>query len=288
MSVLDNFSSGRKVNLASAMKSGLVEVIEGDIKNFDFGAYFQEHPTDVVFHLAAQIDVRHSVLDPVEDAELNIIATIRLADAARRSGVQKIVHTSSGGSIYGSPSSFPVNEANPLAPESPYAASKAAGELYLEMFHRLYGISVSFVAPANVYGPRQNPYGEAGVVAIFSQRLLSGTPTKVFGEGSNTRDYVYVKDVARAFLLAATTPGNYGRFNIGTGVETSDRDLHTAVAKAAGVADNPEFAPARLGDVPRSSLDSSKARKYLGWKPEYDLERGIQGTLDYFRGLTVD
>ncbi|MBS5996373.1 MAG: GDP-mannose 4,6-dehydratase [Corynebacterium sp.] len=288
VSVLDNFSSGRKVNLASAMKSGLVEVIEGDIKNFDFGAYFQEHPTDVVFHLAAQIDVRHSVLDPVEDAELNIIATIRLADAARRSGVQKIVHTSSGGSIYGSPSSFPVNEANPLAPESPYAASKAAGELYLEMFHRLYGISVSFVAPANVYGPRQNPYGEAGVVAIFSQRLLSGTPTKVFGEGSNTRDYVYVKDVARAFLLAATTPGNYGRFNIGTGVETSDRDLHTAVAKAAGVADNPEFAPARLGDVPRSSLDSSKARKYLGWKPEYDLERGIQGTLDYFRGLTVD
>ena len=285
VSVLDNFSSGRKVNLESAMKSGTVEIIEGDIENFDFGAFFQEHPTDVVFHLAAQIDVRHSVADPVEDAESNIIATIKLADAARRSGVQKIVHTSSGGSIYGRPESFPVSEDNPLAPESPYAASKAAGELYLEMFHRLYGISVSFVAPANVYGPRQNPHGEAGVVAIFSQRLLSGKPTKVFGSGSNTRDYVYVKDVARAFYLAATTPGDFGRFNIGTGVETSDRELHTAVAKAAGVADDPEFAPARLGDVPRSSLDSSKAKRYLNWQPEYDLGRGIEETLDYFRGL---
>ena len=288
VSVLDDFSSGRKANLASALRSGAVEVVEGDIQNFDFGAYFTERPTDVVFHLAAQIDVRRSVLNPVEDAELNVISTIKLADAARRCGVQKIVHTSSGGSIYGSPTSFPVDEEAPVAPESPYAASKAAGELYLEMFHRLYGVNVSFVAPANVYGPRQNPYGEAGVVAIFSQRLLRGDPTKVFGAGSNTRDYVYVKDVARAFYLAATTPGNYGRFNIGTGVETSDRELHTAVAKAAGVADNPEFAPSRLGDVPRSSLDSSKARKYLGWKPNYDLERGIQETLAYFRGLPVD
>lgn len=283
VSVVDNFSSGRKSNLSSALEIGSVEIHEGDIRTLDFDSFFRGNPIDVVFHLAAQIDVRRSVLDPVEDAELNVIATVRLAEAAHRNGVQKIVHTSSGGSIYGSPTSFPVNEETPVAPESPYAASKAAGELYLEMFHRLHGIGVSFVAPANVYGPRQNPHGEAGVVAIFSQRLLSGQPTKVFGTGSNTRDYVYVKDVARAFLLAATTPGDFGRFNVGTGIETSDRKLHALVANAAAVPDDPDFAPARLGDVPRSSLDSSKAKRCLGWEPEYDIERGIQETLEFFR-----
>ncbi|AJI79483.1 nucleoside-diphosphate-sugar epimerase [Corynebacterium singulare] len=284
VTVLDNFSTGRMVNLESACKSGDVSIVEGDIRTVDYDELFSRRPTEVVFHLAAQIDVRKSVEDPVSDCETNVLATVKLADAARRHSVRKIVHTSSGGSIYGQPESFPVGEETPVAPESPYAAGKAAGELYLEMFSRLYGIGCSFVAPANVYGPRQNPHGEAGVVAIFSQRLLNGEPTKVFGTGSNTRDYVFVKDVARAFYLASKDEADGERFNIGTGIETSDRELHTLVAKAAGAPDAPIFAPARLGDVPRSALDSSKARKLIGWEPSLPLEAGIKETVTFFKG----
>lgn len=284
VTVLDNLSSGRLVNLASARQNGDVNVIEGDIRTVDYDELFTQHPTEVVYHLAAQIDVRKSVEDPVSDCETNVLATVKLADAARRHGVRKIVHTSSGGSIYGQPESFPVDEETSVAPESPYAAGKAAGELYLEMFSRLYGIGCSFVAPANVYGPRQNPHGEAGVVAIFSQRLLNGEPTKVFGTGSNTRDYVYVKDVARAFYLSSKNEANGERFNIGTGIETSDRELHTLVAKAVGAPDEPIFAPARKGDVPRSALNSSKAKKLLGWEPCLTLEAGIKETVGFFDG----
>lgn len=285
VTVLDNFSSGKMENLQDAIDRGNVKVIEGDIRSVNYDELFSQQQTEVVFHLAAQIDVRKSVEDPVDDCETNVLATVKMADAARRHGVRKIVHTSSGGSIYGQPESFPVNEETPVAPESPYAAGKAAGELYLSMFSRLYGLKASFVAPANVYGPRQNPHGEAGVVAIFSERLLKGEPTKVFGSGSNTRDYVFVKDVARAFYLASNEAADGERFNIGTGVETSDRELHTKVATAVGVADEPEFAPARKGDVPRSSLDSSKARQLLGWTPRITLEEGVRETITYFKSI---
>lgn len=283
VTVLDNFSSGRMSNLREAMTSGRVDIVEGDIRTVEYDDLFGKRTTDVVFHLAAQIDVRKSVEDPVNDCELNVLATVKLADAACRNGVEGIVHTSSGGSIYGTPDSFPVNEEAPLSPESPYAAGKSAGEIYLNMFARLYGLKTSFVAPANVYGPRQNPYGEAGVVAIFSQRLLNGESTKVFGEGTNTRDYVFVKDVARAFYLASTKAGNGERFNVGTGIETSDRELHTKVANEIGAPDVPEFAPARKGDVPRSALDSSRAEKIIGWKPQVGLQEGIAMTVEYFR-----
>ena len=283
VTVLDNFSSGRLANLESARRNGEVSIVEGDIRTIDYDKLLSQTPTEVVFHLAAQIDVRNSVEDPVNDCETNVLATVRLADSARRHGVRKIVHTSSGGSIYGMPDSFPVDETALVAPESPYAAGKAAGELYLSMFSRLYGIGCSFVAPANVYGPRQNPHGEAGVVAIFSERLLKGEPTKVFGSGSNTRDYVFVKDVARAFYLASKNEANGERFNIGTGIETSDRELHTLVANAVGALDEPIFAPARLGDVPRSSLDSSKAKEKIGWSPKTPLADGITATVEFFR-----
>lgn len=283
VTVLDNFSSGKVENLQDAMNRGNVEVVEGDIRSVNFDELFSRQQTEIVFHLAAQIDVRKSVEDPVEDCETNVLATVKLADAARRHGVRKIVHTSSGGSIYGQPESFPVDEEAPVAPESPYAAGKAAGELYLSMFSRLYGLKASFVAPANVYGPRQNPYGEAGVVAIFSERLLKGEPTKVFGSGSNTRDYVFVKDVARAFYLASNAAADGERFNIGTGVETSDRELHTMVAETVGVLDQPEYAPARKGDVPRSSLDASKANEVLGWAPKLTLKEGILETVGFFQ-----
>ena len=281
--VIDNLSRGRLENLHDAQATGKLTFVEADLLDVDFNEFLAEHTPEVIFHLAAQIDVRHSVVDPLHDAETNILATIRIADAARQHGVRKVVFTSSGGSIYGEPTEFPVSEDIPVDPHSPYAASKVSGEIYLNTYRHLYGLDCSHIAPANVYGPRQDPHGEAGVVAIFSQRLLSGDATRVFGDGGNTRDYVYVGDVVRAFYLASGEIGGGMRFNIGTSVETSDRQLHTLVAEAAGSQDDPEFAPARLGDVPRSALSYDRAKEILGWEPEVDIKQGVANTVEYFR-----
>ncbi|MFP7365059.1 GDP-mannose 4,6-dehydratase [Corynebacterium callunae] len=281
--VIDNLSRGRLENLEAAQETGKVTFVKADLLDVDFEAFLAEHHPEVIFHLAAQIDVRHSVVDPIHDAQTNILATIRIADAARKNNVRKIVFTSSGGSIYGEPTEFPVNETVPVDPHSPYAASKVSGEIYLNTFRHLYGLDCSHIAPANVYGPRQDPHGEAGVVAIFSQRLLNNQDTKVFGDGGNTRDYVYVGDVVRAFYLASGEIGGGERFNIGTSVETSDRQLHSLVAEAAGSADDPEYAPARLGDVPRSALSFTKAKEILGWEPQVDIKQGVANTVEYFR-----
>lgn len=197
--------------------------------------------------------------------------------------MRKIVHTSSGGSIYGTPPRYPTTEDDPTDPASPYAAGKVAGEIYLNTFRHLYGLQCSAIAPANVYGPRQDPHGEAGVVAIFAQALLQGTTTKVFGDGSNTRDYVFVDDVVDAFVRASGAAGDGQRFNVGTGVETSDRQLHSAVATAVGAPDDPEFHPPRLGDLKRSCLDVSRAREVLGWHPQVGLADGVARTVSYFR-----
>ncbi len=181
---LDNYASGRATNIEHLVDTPEFVFVEADIVTADLQAILDEHRPEVVFHLAAQIDVRHSVADPQFDASVNVIGTVRLADAARRAGVRKVVHTSSGGSIYGTPPSYPTSEDVPTDPASPYAAGKVAGEIYLNTFRHLYGLECSHIAPANVYGPRQDPHGEAGVVAIFAQALLSGKPTKVFGDGS--------------------------------------------------------------------------------------------------------
>ncbi|BAC17143.1 NAD dependent epimerase/dehydratase family protein [Corynebacterium efficiens YS-314] len=281
--VIDNLSRGRVENLRDAEATGKLTFVEADLLDVDFNEFLAEHTPEVIFHLAAQIDVRASVADPLHDAETNILSTIRIADAARSHGVRKVVFTSSGGSIYGEPSEFPVSEDVPVDPHSPYAASKVSGEIYLNTYRHLYGLDCSHIAPANVYGPRQDPHGEAGVVAIFSQRLLAGEPTRVFGDGGNTRDYVYVGDVVRAFYLASGEIGGGMRFNIGTSVETSDRQLHTLVAEAAGAQDDPEYAPARLGDVPRSALSFARAKEVLGWEPEVDIKQGVANTVEYFR-----
>jgi UDP-glucose 4-epimerase len=283
---IDNLSSGRASNLADATKSPSFNLITDDIVTADLDGLLAAHQPEVVFHLAAQIDVRKSVADPQFDAEVNVVGTIRLAEASRKAKVRKIVHTSSGGSIYGTPHKFPTNESIHTDPSSPYAASKVAGEIYLNTFRNLYGLDCSHIAPANVYGPRQDPHGEAGVVAIFAQALLSGRPTKVFGDGSNTRDYVFVDDVVDAFVRASGTKGGGQRFNIGTGVETSDRQLHSAVAKAAATSDEPEFAPPRLGDLKRSCLDVRLAEMILGWRPKVSLDEGVGRTVDYFRQTT--
>ena len=285
VTVVDNLSRGRLENLAAAREAGdRFEFRELDLTDPAIEDVVAAARPEVIFHLAAQIDVRLSVEDPVHDAQVNVVGTVRLAEAARKVGVRRIVFTSSGGSIYGPVTELPVAETRPVDPLSPYAAGKVAGEIYLEMFSRLYGIEWAGVAPANVYGPRQDPHGEAGVVAIVSHRLLAGQPTRVFGDGGNTRDYVVVDDVVDAFVRAAEVPAAAGlRFNVGTGVETTDRGLHTLVAEAAGAADDPEYAPARLGDVARSALDAERAAEVLGWTPRVTIREGVARTVDYFR-----
>ena len=282
---VDDLSTGRLGNLDGARAAARFDFVEADIVTADLIGLLGDIRPQVVFHLAAQIDVRRSVADPEFDATVNAVGTVRLAEAARRAGVGRIVNTSSGGSIYGVPSVHPTPESVPVDPASPYAASKVAAEVYLNSFRHLYGLDCTHIAPANVYGPRQDPHGEAGVVAIFSQALLAGEPTTVFGDGGNTRDYVYVDDVVDAFVLAAGVEGGGRRFNIGTGVQTSDRELHTVVAAAVGVADEPRFAPARLGDLRDSCLDSAAARAALGWRPAVALEEGVRRTVEYFRSL---
>ena len=191
--------------------------------------------------------------------------------------------TAWSGSVYGVPPTYPPGEDVARAPVSTYAAGKVAGEVYLNMFRNLYRLECSHIAPANVYGPRQDPHGEAGVVAIFSQALLAGRPTKIFGDGTDTRDYVYVDDVVDAFVKAAGPVGGGLRFNVGTGVETSVRELHSAIASAVGAPDEPEFHPPRLGDLHRSRLDIARAQQVLGWQPKVELATGVERTVDFFR-----
>jgi UDP-glucose 4-epimerase len=280
---VDNLSSGRSENLGPAERNVDFDFVKADVVDTDLIGLLADVRPEVVFHLAAQISVRHSVDDPPFDATVNVVGTVRLAEAARRAEVRKVVHTSSGGSIYGVPPVYPTSEEVPTDPASPYAAGKVAGEIYLNTFRNLYGLECSHIAPANVYGPRQDPHGEAGVVAIFSRSLLAGRPTKIFGDGTDTRDYVFVEDVVDAFVKASGEAGGGQRFNVGTGVETSVRQLHSAIAAAAGAPDEPEFHPERLGDLRRSCLDIGSAERVLGWRPQVPLQVGVAKTVDYFR-----
>lgn len=280
---VDDLSTGRRSNLAAAEQNPNFTFVEADIVDADLAAIIAEADPEVIFHLAAQISVRHSVDNPQFDATVNVVGTIRLAEAARAHGVRKIVHTSSGGSVYGTPPVFPTSEEVPTDPASPYAASKVAGEVYLNMFRNLYNLDCSHIAPGNVYGPRQDPHGEAGVVAIFAKALLAGSTTKIFGDGTDGRDYVYVDDVVDAFVRASGEVGGGLRFNVGTGVTTSVADLHSAIAKAVGTADEPELHPARLGDLRKSQLDISRGEQVLGWVPAIGLDEGIARTVEFFR-----
>ncbi|GAA4418269.1 GDP-mannose 4,6-dehydratase [Actinokineospora soli] len=283
VTVVDTFTRGKRENLVGAEATGRCAVREADVTDPAIAAVIADAAPEVVFHLAAQIDVRVSVAEPVLDVTQNVLGTVNLAEAARAAGVRKVVFASSGGSIYGTPTELPVAEDAPINPKSPYAASKFSGEVFLNTYRQLYGMDCTHLALANVYGPRQDPDGEAGVVAIFARALLAGRPTRVYGDGGNTRDYVYVDDVVAAFVAAAGEAGGGVRYNIGTGVQVSDRELHTLVAKAAGAEDNPEHAPARLGDLRASALDASAALRDLGWKPEVDITEGVRRTVEYFR-----
>ncbi|GAA2602002.1 NAD-dependent epimerase/dehydratase family protein [Actinomadura fulvescens] len=237
---------------------------------------------EVVFHLAAQVSVRLSVADPLRDARTNVVGTANVFEAARAAGSRKVVFTSSC-AVYGVPDVLPVPPDAQLRPASPYAASKVSGEIYARTYKALHGLDYTTLTLANVYGPRQTPEGEAGVISIFTDALLTGRPTQVFGDGKQTRDYVYVGDVVDAFVRSAGERGGGERFNVGTGVQTTDRELHTLVAEAAGAPDEPAFAPPRLGDLPAMSVDPRPTRAVLGWTPAVGLREGLAATVAWAR-----
>jgi UDP-glucose 4-epimerase len=266
--VLDDLSTGKRANLPDGAR-----VHEGDIRK-DAGRLFGEVRPDVCFHLAAQADVRVSVERPDHDADVNVIGTLRVLEAARTHRT-KVVFSSTGGAIYGE-CGGPAAEDHPRRPLAPYGVSKLAGEEYLAAYDRLHGSAHVSLRYANVYGPRQDPYGEAGVVAIFMRRLQEDETPRIFGSGTQTRDYVYVGDVVAATLAATEQDG--GVFNIGTGIETSVLDLYRRVQRVAGVEREPEFAEARPGELQRSVLDAFRAQRELGWRPAHSLDEGLAAT----------
>jgi len=274
---LDDLSSGRRENLRPE-----VRLVVADIRSPQAARLVESGRFEVMCHLAAQMDVRRSVADPRFDAEVNIVGFLNLLEAARKSGVRKVVFSSTGGAIYGEQDVFPAPESHPTRPVSPYGVSKASGELYLGNYRAQDGLASVALRYANVYGPRQNPHGEAGVVAIFSERLLRGEACTINGTGQQTRDFVFVPDVARANLLAAQRDVQ-GPINIGTGVETDVNRLYALLTKAAGVDRPAQHAPAKPGEQMRSSVDPSRAAEVLGWRPTVALEEGLQRTVGWFR-----
>lgn len=284
--VIDNFSTGSEKNLKEAQEISGVNLIieECDIRETEATKLIADYEPSVIFHLAAQVDVRASVTDPLTDAETNLLGMIRVLEGARTSKTEKFILAASGGTIYGEPDSklLPLKEDTPWNPLSPYGVSKLAGGLYLETYSHLYGIKGTTLALANVYGPRQDPHGEAGVVAIFAGKLLDGDPCTIYGTGNQTRDFVYVDDVASAFV-ASMERGDGHLLNVGTGVETSIQDLYKEMALAVGVDSEPEKGKERPGELERSSLDPSLAKSVIGWEPQTNLREGVENTLEWFR-----
>jgi UDP-glucose 4-epimerase len=274
---LDNLSSGKRENLDAR-----VRLVVEDIRSPQAAALIEQERPQVLCHLAAQMDVRRSVEDPRFDAEANILGFINLLEASRKAGVKKVLFSSTGGAIYGEQDVYPAPESHATRPVSPYGVSKAAGELYLAYYRAQYGLPYVALRYANVYGPRQNPHGEAGVVAIFSQRLVAGRSCTIYGDGKQTRDFVFGKDVARANYLAFERDF-VGPVNIGTGVETDINRLFEVLARAAGSELPVEHAPGKPGEQRRSVIDNALARRVLGWEPSVGLEEGLAQTVAFFR-----
>lgn len=282
--VLDDLSTGRRENVPAG-----AEFCQCDVRSADAARVVREGGFDVVLHQAAQIDVRKSVTDPVHDASINILGALNLLEAVRAAARRpRFIFASTGGAIYGDFVTPPNFEDYAKDPDSPYGIAKLAVEHYLAYYGRVHGVEGAVLRYANVYGPRQDPHGEAGVVAIFCNRLLDGKPLTVFGDGTQTRDYVHVKDVAAANAAAATAalPAvgtlDVRAMNIGTGVETDVLTLAETLRAVSGRHAEIEFAPARPGEQLRSAVSIGKVQKLLGWKPERSLEKGLKETFDYF------
>ncbi len=277
VAVLDDLSTGREANLNPKARFYRGSVCD------DLGGVFDEFQPEVVNHHAAQVNVRRSVENPAYDAQVNVLGTANLCRAAGEAGCRKVIYISSGGACYGEPETIPADEETPVRPLCPYGASKFAGEKYAELYARLAGYELTILRYANVYGPRQDPHGEAGVVAVFSQQMLSGEQPHIFGDGSKTRDYVFVKDIVEANVLALE--GGAGRvYNVGTERQTTDDEIFEAVRAAAGSDVQPVHDDFRPGEVRHIALDASRIRNELGWRATTSLEAGMPVAVAWYRG----
>ena len=284
--VVDDLSTGSLANLAEARASAghKLTVHQMDVRSAEMVDLMSRRRPEVVFHLAAQADVRVSVADPVFDADVNLLGTLRVLEGARASEANRVVFAASGGTLYGEPdpSELPLKESLPHRPLSPYGVSKKAAIDYLVAYRELHSLEFSALALANVYGPRQDPHGEAGVVAIFAERLLREEPITIFGDGEQTRDFVYVDDVVDAFVRGATKGGGLV-CNVGTGRETSVNELFREMAAQAGATTKATYQPLRQGELLRSSLDPSRAGIQLGWRSWTELGAGTAAVLEFIR-----
>jgi UDP-glucose 4-epimerase len=284
--VVDSLWTGNLANLDQARATAAERVAfhHLDIRDPSIVELIAEVRPELVFHLAAQADVRVSVSRPVFDAEVNVLGSLQVLEGARRAGARKVVVASSGGTIYGEPlpEDLPVRETHPQHPVSPYGVAKKVVDDYLYAYQHLHGLDFTALALANVYGPRQDPNGEAGVVAIFAGKLLEDRTCVIFGDGNQTRDFVFVDDVVDAFFRSIDA-GSGMLLNIGTGVETSVNELYESMAAAAGVSGSAEHVPARPGELARSALDPTLARTTLSWEPSTTLDAGAAAVLDWFR-----
>ena len=275
VTVIDDLSRGRRDQVPAGAELHILDITAEDI-----GPVLESVRPEVVFHQAAQIDVRRSVSEPLVDTSINVLGTVNLLQACVGAGVRRLVFASSGGAIYGDTELLPTAEDHPAAPASNYGAAKLSGEVYGGVYQRLHGLEFTALRYANVYGPRQDPHGEAGVVAIFAERLLRGEIPVINGDGLQTRDYVHVDDVVAANLAALTGPT--GAYNVGTGRQTDVTGVYRILAAAAGVDAPPRHGPAKPGEQRRSCLAFERARVELGWTPAVGLEDGLAGTLGWF------
>jgi UDP-glucose 4-epimerase len=279
--IVDNLSSGRRDNVPEGAKFIELDIRDGEVRNL-----FREVRFDLVNHHAAQIDVRVSVLDPAKDASINLLGLLNLTEAAIEVGTRKFVYVSSGGVVYGEPEEIPTPQHAPKLPLSPYGVTKLTGEYYLNYYRVVRGLDYVALRYSNVFGPRQDPHGEAGVVAIFCNRLLNGESLTIFGDGEQTRDYVFVRDVVAANMLASDVSMGDGTgldsraFNVGTGVGTSVNELASVLESIAGGAPGRDLMPERPGELRHSTLNTEVLRSH-GWAPAFTLEQGLRETYEY-------
>jgi len=275
--VVDDLSSGVKENV-----NPKAEFYQLDIRSQEIQQVFQRHSFDVVNHHAAQMDVRRSVADPKFDASVNVIGGLNIFESARESGVKKIIFSSTGGAIYGEQDYFPADEEHPVRPLSPYGITKLVTEKYLFYYREIHGIEHVVLRYANIYGPRQNPHGEAGVVAIFAKKMLQGEKPVINGDGKQTRDYTYVGDVVKGNLLALKYTGS-NVFNIGTGIETDVTQLFRILRGLLNPACPEDHGPGKIGEQLRSVISSAKIQRELGWRPSISLSEGLRMTVEFFK-----
>lgn len=276
VAIIDDLSEGKLGNLNQA-----ATFYHTDIANSAVDEIFSREQPDIVFHLAARVSVTNSAHNPVDNAEVNVIGTLKLLDAARRMGLEKFIFSSTGGAIYGSPEETPCSENSPAAPISPYGLSKYMAEQYISLFHRLHRLNYTNLRYGNVYGPRQDPHGEAGVIAIFIQAMLEGKQPRIFGDGTQERDFVYVDDIVEA-NMRAVDGGTNQTLNIGSGEGTTINRIFELLRDLMDYQQEAEHRPRRPGEVHKISLDCNEALDQLGWSPNFPLAEGLQKTVEYF------